>query len=189
MQPKWEVCLIILLVILGWIVVSNTLSHAQDWTYTPGTANVTAAAVESAYQEALKDALKSHPDWKAPPRSPKWKVITPQEVCDTTHDTAPCAVALTCGEYGQCAGWPDEDILFSEDFDYQSRLGYSVLYHESWHYLQFYNQGPIADMHRLLCAENEAYTEQLVMLKRHGGDPISERKLINQIMRYPCQPY
>ncbi len=196
LSPKVQVLGIVTLVVIVWLFIGSVF--AQDWTYTPGQHHLETATAESIWAEAQADYAKAHPEAPKAPRAPQYGFTTPKGICILANEDkeANCALAITCGEYGQCDNWPKEfDTVFDESYDYETPLGRSIVYHEFWHFLQFVHKGPMSyDMQgenvwqELSCRENEAYVQETVWLRKHGFDN-EARRLTNSILRHPCRPY
>lgn len=188
------------LVAAVWIFA--VAAHADgDWTYTPGTHHLSTSTADAIYAEVVKDYLAAYPGSTAPPRSPKYGFTTNVGICTIMGVADPkesqhCATAITCGEWGMCGDWPkDFDTIFDESINYETPIGKAIVYHEFWHILQYWHKGPVGylthgdnAMKELSCRENEAYTRNVMFLRRHNHDSETWRFL--QILRqYPCQPY
>lgn len=185
------------LVAVAWIFALE--AHADgEFVHIPGTHHLTVETTTAIYAEVVKDYLVVHPGHTAPPRAPVYDFTTSEGICTITGspNKGGCAIAITCGEWGQCGDWPEGiDTIFDESVDYESPFGMSIVYHEFWHILQYWNEGPIGYsiqgdnvMKELMCRENEAYTREAMWLRKHGHDN-EVFHIRQQILSTPCIPY
>lgn len=160
-----------------------------------GEPSLTPTEAHIVYEQAAEQYIKWHPEATRPPREPVIGFGTEEEICiaaDVAPEeakTAHCAIAITGGEY---ALYPitvkgvSVDSMFDETWDYKAPLGQSIVFHEFWHYMQFWNKGPIKDSPTLECYEHEAYEAQAVYLRAHHHEEVM-RQIMLIAARHPCQ--
>lgn len=146
-----------------------------EFTHHVGERHLTSERAEALYHEAWTAYRKEHVYTELPPRFPVVGFADGQTICNVlgSEHASRCAEALTGGEYANVDweeyGFPGADILLSEDKDYNSVYGGSVLFHEFIHFLQFYNGGGSQSCPQWLDREREAYTLQARWLSVHNG--------------------